>query len=70
VLYDPRDACAKILQLTEAGERLTLDSLQVTAELERRCAGAIGERRPAVTLEALTAFVERAGGTGLTDRPP
>jgi DNA-binding MarR family transcriptional regulator len=69
VLDDPRDARVRVLRLTEAGERLMLDSLDVMAELERRYAGAIGEGRPRRDARRARGH-RRAGGPGLTDGPP
>ncbi|HEY2531218.1 MAG TPA: MarR family transcriptional regulator [Xanthobacteraceae bacterium] len=60
VKIDPRDARAHILQLTEAGEQLMLDSLEVMAELERRYARSVGRNRLAAVLGGLAAFVESA----------
>jgi DNA-binding MarR family transcriptional regulator len=55
---DPSDARIRVLQLTETGERLMLDSLEVMAELERRYARSLGRDRLAGILQGLTAFVE------------
>jgi len=55
---DPKDARARILQLTEAGKRLMLDSFEVMAELEHRYARLIGQRQLAAALRGLAAFVE------------
>jgi DNA-binding MarR family transcriptional regulator len=60
VTADPKDARARILQLTETGERLMLDSLEVMAELERRYARSIGQRQLTAALGGLAAFVESA----------
>jgi DNA-binding MarR family transcriptional regulator len=62
VRADPKDARARILQLTRAGRKLMLDSLEVLAELERRCAGAIGQDRLAAILGGLADFVEATEG--------
>ena len=60
VTADPKDARARILRLTETGERLMLDSLEVMAELERRYARSIGQRQLTAALGGLAAFVESA----------
>ena len=60
VRADPKDARARILQLTKAGKRLMLDSLEVMAELERRYARSIGRDQLAAILGGLAAFVEGA----------
>jgi DNA-binding MarR family transcriptional regulator len=60
VKSDPKDARARILQLTKTGRRLMLDSLDVMAELERRYARSVGRDRLAAVLGGLAAFVEQA----------
>ena len=57
---DPKDARARILQLTKTGKKLMLDSLEVMAELERRYARSIGRDRLAAVLGGLAVFVEGA----------
>ena len=57
---DPKDARARILQLTKTGKKLMLDSLEVMAELERRYARSVGRDRLAAILGGLAAFVEGA----------
>jgi DNA-binding MarR family transcriptional regulator len=57
---DPKDARARVLQLTKTGKRLMLDSLEVMAELERRYARSVGRDRLAAVLRGLAAFVEGA----------
>jgi DNA-binding MarR family transcriptional regulator len=57
---DPKDARARILQLTKTGKKLMLDSLEVMAELERRYAGSVGRDRLADILGGLAVFVEGA----------
>jgi DNA-binding MarR family transcriptional regulator len=57
---DPKDARARVLQLTRTGKRLMLDSLEIMAELERRYARSIGRDRLAAVLGGLAAFVEGA----------
>ncbi len=61
VRTDPHDARARVLQLTAAGRKLMLDSLEVMAELERRYAGTIGQDRLVAILSGLADFVEEAG---------
>ncbi|MBV9456479.1 MAG: MarR family transcriptional regulator [Bradyrhizobium sp.] len=58
VQTDPNDARARILQLTRAGKKLMLDSLEVMAELEQRYTGAIGQDRLLAILGGLADFVE------------
>src|SRR5882672_9795623 len=60
VQNDPKDARARVLQLTKTGKQLMLDSLEVMAELERRYARSVGRDRLAAILRGLTAFVEGA----------
>jgi DNA-binding MarR family transcriptional regulator len=57
---DPKDARARVLQLTQMGKRLMLDSFEVMAELERRYARSIGRKRLGAVLQGLAAFVEEA----------
>jgi DNA-binding MarR family transcriptional regulator len=57
---DPEDARVRVLRLTEVGNRLMLDSLDVMAELERRYAGMIGANRLTAVLRGLSAFVTQA----------
>jgi DNA-binding MarR family transcriptional regulator len=57
---DPQDARVRVLRLTEEGNRLMLDSLDVMAELERRYAGIVGTRRLAAILGGLSAFIAHA----------
>ena len=58
VQSDPKDARARVLQLTKTGKQLMLDSLEVMAELERRYAASLGSDRLAAVLGGLAAFVE------------
>src|SRR5882757_1415714 len=58
VRSDPKDARARILQLTKTGKQLMLDSLEVMDELEHRYAGSLGRDRLAAILRGLTLFVE------------
>jgi DNA-binding MarR family transcriptional regulator len=60
VASDPEDRRAKRLELTEAGKRLMLDSLDVMAKLERRYADLIGRGRLRAVLDGLQAFNEAA----------
>jgi DNA-binding MarR family transcriptional regulator len=57
---DPKDARARVLQLTRTGRRLMLDSLEIMAELERCYARSVGRDRLAALLGGLAAFVEVA----------
>src|SRR5262245_19275734 len=57
---DPEDARVRVLRLTEEGNMLMLDSLDVMAELERRYAGMIGDSRLAAVLRGLSAFIAHA----------
>jgi DNA-binding MarR family transcriptional regulator len=57
---DPKDARARVLQLTKTGRQLMLDSLEVMAELEHRYARSVGRDRLAAVLRGLAAFVEAA----------
>jgi len=58
---DPKDARARILQLTRTGKKLMLESLEVMAELEGRYARSIGQDRLMGMLGGLAAFVEGTG---------
>jgi DNA-binding MarR family transcriptional regulator len=58
---DPEDARVRVLRLTAEGKALMLDSFDVMAELERRYAGMIGERRLSALLGALSAFIAQVG---------
>ena len=60
VKRDPKDARARVLQLTRTGRQLMLDSLEVMAELECRYADSIGRDRLAAVLGGLATFVEVA----------
>lgn len=60
---DPADARTRRLELTEAGLRLMLDSLDVMAALERRYAGLIGGERLRAVLDGLQAFNEATSGS-------
>jgi len=60
VQSDPKDARARVLQLTKTGKQLMLDSLEVRAELEHRYARSVGRDRLAAILRGLAAFVEGA----------
>jgi len=60
VQRDPKDARARVLQLTKTGKQLMLDSLEGMAELERRYARSGGQDRLAAVLRGLAAFVEGA----------
>jgi DNA-binding MarR family transcriptional regulator len=60
VRSDPKDARARVLQLTNTGKQLMLDSLEVMAELERRYARSVGRNRLAAVLQGLAAFIEEA----------
>jgi DNA-binding MarR family transcriptional regulator len=55
---DARDARARVLQLTDRGWQLMLDSFDIMADLEQRYARSIGSDRLAALLEGLAAFVE------------
>jgi DNA-binding MarR family transcriptional regulator len=54
---DLDDARVRILQLTDAGHRLMLDSLEIMEDLERRYARIIGKERFSSALRVLDAFV-------------
>jgi DNA-binding MarR family transcriptional regulator len=60
VQSDPKDARARVLQLTKTGKQLMLDSLEVMAKLERRYARSLGRDRLAAVLRGLAVFVEAA----------
>jgi DNA-binding MarR family transcriptional regulator len=60
MMGDPADRRARRLELTEAGAKLMLDSLDVMADLERQYAGLIGSDRLTAVLEGLQAFNEAA----------
>jgi DNA-binding MarR family transcriptional regulator len=60
VCDDPRDARVRVLELTDAGSRLMLDSLQVMADLEHRYEALIGSRNLQAILDGLLAFNEAA----------
>jgi DNA-binding MarR family transcriptional regulator len=60
VKSDPKDARARVLQLTKTGKQLMLDSLEVMAELERRYARSLGRDRLATVLRGLAVFVAAA----------
>jgi len=60
VQSDPKDARARVLQLTKTGKQLMLDSLEVMAELERRYARSLGRERLAAVLQGLAVFVAAA----------
>jgi hypothetical protein len=51
------------LQLTKAGKRLMLDSLEVMADLERSYARSVGEDRLEALLQGLAIFIDHAEGT-------
>ena len=59
VAIDPEDARVRVLKLTDEGNRLMLDSLDVMAELERRYADAIGKNRLAAILGGLSTFISK-----------
>jgi len=59
VQKDPKDARARILRLTKAGERLMSDSFEVMAELEHRYAQLIGRDLQTEMLKGLASFIER-----------
>jgi DNA-binding MarR family transcriptional regulator len=67
VRSDPKDARVRVLQLTKAGRRLMLDSLDVMAELERRYARSVGADQLSAILRGLEIFVEQAEGRSDTD---
>jgi DNA-binding MarR family transcriptional regulator len=62
VRSDPKDARVRVLQLTKAGRRLMLDSLDVMAELERRYARSVGVDQLTAILQGLATFVEQSEG--------
>jgi DNA-binding MarR family transcriptional regulator len=57
------DGRVRILQLTNTGKRLMLDSLEVMADLERRYALSVGEDRLEALLQGLAIFIDGAEGT-------
>jgi DNA-binding MarR family transcriptional regulator len=59
VRNDPDDARVRILQLTDAGHQLMLDSLEIMEDLERRYARIIGKGRFSAALRVLDAFVNQ-----------
>ena len=63
VEVDPEDGRARVLRLTDLGERLMLDSLDVMADLERRYADAIGQDRLAAVIDGLAAFAAQGERT-------
>lgn len=60
VCNDPRDARVRVLELTNAGSRLMLDSLEVMADLEHRYEALIGSKRLQAIIDGLLAFNEAA----------
>jgi len=60
VTGDPTDGRARRLELTEAGSKLMLDSLDVMADLEWRYAQLIGLDRLQAVIDGLRAFNEAA----------
>jgi DNA-binding MarR family transcriptional regulator len=58
---DPADGRARMLELTEAGAKLMLDSLDVMNDLEQRYAALIGRDRLRSIVDGLQAFNEAAG---------
>jgi DNA-binding MarR family transcriptional regulator len=56
------DGRVRILQLTNTGKRLMLDSLEVMADLERRYALSVGEDRLEALLQGLAIFIDSAEG--------
>lgn len=64
VREDPKDARVRILQLTQTGRRLMLDSLEVMADLEHRYARSVGRDQLAAVLRGLAAFVEEEARSG------
>jgi DNA-binding MarR family transcriptional regulator len=60
VISDSKDARVRKLELTETGQRLMLDSLNVMADLERRYAKLIGPDTLRATLDGLKAFSDAA----------
>jgi DNA-binding MarR family transcriptional regulator len=59
VRSNPADARVRILELTEAGRQLMLDSFEVMTNLERRYAQSIGEEEFAAVRRGLTVFVDQ-----------
>src|SRR5215469_11145845 len=66
VAADPADGRARMLELTDAGTKLMLASLDVMGDLERRYAGLIGRDRLAAVLDGLQAFNEAMADVGQT----
>jgi DNA-binding MarR family transcriptional regulator len=60
VRSDPADARVRIIELTESGRQLMLDSFEVMTDLECRYAQSIGEERLAAILQGLAVFVDQA----------
>jgi DNA-binding MarR family transcriptional regulator len=60
VRSNPADARVRILELTEAGRQLMLDSFEVMTNLERRYAQSIGEEKFAAVRRGLAVFVDQA----------
>jgi DNA-binding MarR family transcriptional regulator len=60
---DAEDGRVRILQLTGAGRRLMLDSLEVMADLERHYASSLGDDRLESLLQSLADFIDGAEGT-------
>jgi DNA-binding MarR family transcriptional regulator len=63
VQKDAEDGRVRILQLTNTGKRLMLDSLEVMADLERSYARSVGEDRLEALLQGLAIFIDHAEGT-------
>jgi DNA-binding MarR family transcriptional regulator len=61
MIGDPADGRARMLELTEAGAKLMLDSLDVMNDLEQRYAALIGRDRLRSIVDGLQAFNEAAG---------
>jgi DNA-binding MarR family transcriptional regulator len=59
---DSRDGRIRRLELTQAGQRLMLDSFEVMAELEQRYGSLLGQRRLGQALRTLAAFIEKQEG--------
>jgi DNA-binding MarR family transcriptional regulator len=62
VQKDAEDGRVRILQLTNTGKRLMLDSLEVMADLERSYARSVGEDRLEALLQGLAIFIDHAEG--------
>ncbi|MBI3451784.1 MAG: MarR family transcriptional regulator [Rhodospirillales bacterium] len=60
VRSDPTDARARVLELTQAGRQLMLDSFEIMTNLERRYARSIGKKRFAAVLRGLAVFIDQA----------